>query len=62
VKRPRPSRSPIVGPDVVDQTTLRPPKRVRDLDEFLEFLAHVEALGGRTERPRELTTGEHFRL
>jgi len=52
----------IVGEDVADQQALRDPVRVRDLDQFLEFLARLEAVFGRTERRRELTTGERFLL
>jgi hypothetical protein len=53
---------PIVGRDVADQLRIRPLEPVRDLDEFIAFLGWVETVFGRTERPRRLTTGEHFRL
>jgi hypothetical protein len=52
----------IVGSDVRDQSALRPPAPVRDLDQFLEFLAQVEAFFGPLERPRPLTTGDRFLL
>jgi hypothetical protein len=52
----------LVGPDVPDQTRLRPPAPVRHLDEFLEFLARIEALFGPIERPPQRTTGERFLL
>jgi hypothetical protein len=51
-----------VGPEVPDQRSLRPPRRVRDLDEFLEFLARLERMFGRVERSREPTTGDRFLL
>jgi len=57
-----PREAPIVGADVPDQTRLRGPERVRDLDEFLEFLAGLEAVFGPLERRRELTTGDRFLL
>ena len=53
---------PIVGRDVIDQRVLRPVRRVRELDEFLEFLAQLEAVFGVRERPREITTGDRFLL
>jgi hypothetical protein len=59
VKRPE---SPIVGPEVADQSRLRPQTAVRDLDEFLEFLARVEAIFGPIRRARRPTTGERFLL
>jgi hypothetical protein len=52
----------IVGPDVGDQTRLRPQPAVRDLDEFLEFLARLEAVFGPIERRPQLTTGKRFLL
>jgi len=52
----------IVGTCVPDQSDLRPPRPVRDVDEFLEFLAQVEALFGPIEAPRALTTGDRFLL
>ena len=45
-----------------DQTTLRRPKRVRDLDEFLEFLEWVDSVFGPVKRKRDVTRGDHFRL
>jgi len=55
-------QAPIVGAAVPDQTRLRGPERVRDLDEFLEFLAELEAVFGPLERRRELTVGDRFLL
>jgi hypothetical protein len=57
-----PRKTPIVGSAVRDKSELRPPKAVRDLDEFLEFLRRLQALFGPVKRLRALTTGEHFRL
>jgi len=54
-----PRQAPIVGAAVPDQTRLRGPERVRDLD---EFLAESEAVFGPLERRRELTVGDHFLL
>jgi len=56
------SHDGIVGPEVVDQQVLRPQATVRDLAEFLDFLAQIEAVFGRFERQAGLTTGEHFLL
>jgi len=56
------SEAPIVGRGVRDQTTLRRPKRVHDLDEFLEFLERVDAVFGPVKRKRDVTRGDHFRL
>lgn len=53
---------PIVGREVHDQKRLRPAAPVRDLDEFLEFLARIGAAFGPTKRRRRRTTGEHFLL
>ncbi len=52
----------IVGSDVGDQSKLRPQTPVSDLDQFLEFLAQLEALCGPIEAPREHTTGDRFLL
>jgi hypothetical protein len=52
----------IVGPDVPDQAVLRPPRPVRDLDEYLEFLRRIEAMFGRVARPPRPTLGDRFRL
>jgi len=52
----------IIGPDVADQAALRPRPPVRDLDEFLQFLASIEAVFGPIERPTRIATGEHFLL
>jgi hypothetical protein len=53
---------PIVGTEVADQSELRRPRPVRDLDEFLEFLTQLEAIFGPIETPRVLTTGDRFLL
>jgi len=58
----RTSGALIVGHDVREQTTLRVPRPVRDLDEFLEFLARLEAIFGPLESPRVPTTGDRFLL
>jgi hypothetical protein len=52
----------IIGPEVSDQAKLRPERPVRDLDEFLEFLANIEAVFGPIERPARISTGAHFLL
>ena len=52
----------IIGAEVPDQASLRVPQRVRDLDEFLAFLAQLEAVFGPIERRRQVTTGDHFLL
>ena len=57
-----PRKAPIVGADVLQQTRLRGPSRIRDIDEFLEFLARLEAVFGPPERRQELTVGDHFLL
>jgi hypothetical protein len=59
VKHPDP---PIVGRAVADQASLRTGQSVRDLDEFLAFLARLEAIFGRIPRRREVTTGDRFLL
>jgi len=57
-----PREAPIVGADVPDQTRLRGPQRIRDLDEFLALLAALEGIFGPLERRRELTVGKRFLL
>lgn len=52
----------IVGPDVGDQTQLRPAAHLRSIDEFVSFLAQLEDFFGPIERARVPTTGEHFEL
>jgi hypothetical protein len=49
-------------PDVADQRTLRPDPLVRSIEEFVAFLAQVEAVVGTDDRPRRATTGERFLL
>lgn len=48
--------------DVPDQRALRPDAPVRSLEEFVAFLAEVEAVVGRDARPRPATIGDRFRL
>ena len=52
----------IIGTEVPDQASLRVPKAVNDLDEFLDFLAQLEGVFGSIERARRLTTGDRFLL
>jgi hypothetical protein len=52
----------IIGRGVCEETTLRAPRPVRDLDEFLEFLSCLEAIFGPLESPRVPTTGDRFLL
>ena len=52
---------PIVGTDVPDQSRLRSTS-MRDIDEFIEFLARLEDVFGPIARPPEITTGEWFLL
>jgi hypothetical protein len=52
----------IVGPEVADQTRLRPIVPLRSIDEFVAFLADVEDLFGPRKRPRTSTTGKRFEL
>ncbi len=52
----------LIGPDVPDQAVLRPPRAVRDLDDFLRFLAEIAAVVGPTATPRTPTTGDRFLL
>ena len=54
--------TPIVGAEVPDQRQIRLTRAVRNLDEFLEFLARLDAVCGPVARPREPTTGEWFLL
>jgi hypothetical protein len=53
---------PIVGAEVGDQSKLRPMKPLHSIDEFLAFLAQLEAVFGVIERPRVITKGDRFRL
>jgi hypothetical protein len=55
-------REAIVGPEVGDQTRLRPAAPLRSIDEFVVFLAQLEVLFGPPERVPVSTTGEHFEL
>jgi hypothetical protein len=58
----RRSKGRIVEGEVPDQRTLRASPPAKDLDEFLVFLARLEAVFGRIERPRAPTTGKRFLL
>jgi len=53
---------PIVGGQVAAQSTIRPFRPVRDLDEFLEFLTRIEELYGPVRRSPRPAIGVHFRL
>jgi hypothetical protein len=57
----RPAGS-IVGRAVPDQTLLRARSRVSDVKQFVDFLAHLDEVFGRLQRPRRLTTGRRFLL
>ena len=59
MKRPQ---AAIVGVDVPDQRVLRAPECVRTLDDFLAFLAELEAVFGPIQREPQLTTGNRFLL
>ena len=52
----------IVGPDVGNQTQLRPTVPLHSLDEFVAFLAQLEDFFGPLERVRVPTTGKRFAL
>ena len=54
--------APIVGDAVPDQARVRPAAPVRDLDEFLRFLAWIEEVFGPIQRPVRVTTGDRFLL
>jgi hypothetical protein len=49
-------------PDVPDQRTLRPEPPVRSVEEFVAFLAQLEAVFGPDDRPRGPTIGDRFLL
>ena len=55
-------RASIVGPDVGDQTQLRPAVPLHSIDEFVAFLAQLEDFFGPVERVRVPTTGKRFAL
>ena len=44
------------------QHRLRPDRPVQTIEEFVAFLAEVEAVVGRDDRPRPPTRGTRFRL
>jgi len=52
----------IVGRAVPDERILRPRRPTRSLDEFIAFLAQLEAVFGSPPRRREPATGDDFRL
>ena len=60
-KRSSGAAEPLVSA-IPDQRRLRPEPPVRSVDEFVAFLAEVEAVVGRDERPRPPTTGVRFLL
>ena len=49
-------------PDIPDQRQLRPDPPVRSVEEFVAFLAQIEAVFGPDDRPRRPTTGDRFLL
>jgi len=49
-------------PDVPDQRTLRPQPPVGSVQEFVAFLAQLEAVFGPDDRPRGPTLGDRFLL
>jgi hypothetical protein len=55
--------TPLVGRAVAEQRRLRPGRPIRRLDEFLAFLAELEALFGPIEKPARIPDGgKVFRL
>jgi hypothetical protein len=48
--------------DVPDQRRLRPEPPVRSIAEVVAFLAQLEEVFGRDDRPRRPTTGPRFLL
>ena len=52
----------IVGPDVGDQTQLRPAVPLHSIDEFVTFLAQLEDFFRPLERVQVPTTGKRFEL
>ena len=57
-----PRQDSIVGPDVGDQTQLRPAVPLRSIDEFVAFLAQLADFFGPLERVQVSTTGKRFAL
>ncbi len=55
-------RAAIVGPEVGDQTQLRPALPLRSIDEFVAFLAQIEDFFGPIEPVHVPTTGKRFKL
>ena len=55
-------RSAIVGRAVRSQENVRPQGPVRDLDEFLDFLARLRTVFGPDERLRRPIRGDRFLL
>jgi hypothetical protein len=54
--------TPLVGRAVAEQRRVRPERPIRRLDDFLAFLAELEALFGPIEKPACITSGKVFRL
>jgi hypothetical protein len=52
----------VLAPNVPDQRVLRPDRPVRSIEELVAFLAEVEAVVGRDDRPRKPTLGTRFLL
>jgi hypothetical protein len=61
-RRAEPTRTPLVGRAIAEQRRLRLERPIRRLDEFLAFLAELEALFGPIEKPPSITGGKVFRL
>ena len=45
-----------------DQRRIRPTMPIRDLDEYVKFLAEVEAVFGPIRQPRRISRGGRFLL
>jgi hypothetical protein len=55
-------RNAIVGRAVRSQASVRPQGSVRDLDEYLDFLARLRKVIGPDERPPGRIRGDRFLL
>lgn len=55
-------RTPLVGGRIADQRRIREQRPVRDLDEFLGFLAKLEGVCGPLEKPARINRGTIFLL
>ena len=60
-KRGEDVAQPLV-PDVPNQWRLRAPQPMRSVEEVARFLADVEAVFGRDDRPHGPTVGDRFLL